>query len=137
MAKARSRRREMAVRSAVGAARGRLFSQCFVESSLLSLLGAGGGMALAVPMISVARQFGPASLPQLQDVTLDPVALVFTLVLCVITTLFFGLVPALQLSRVSPQVALKDTAQIGRSHATRRLQKHFGYPRDRRGSWRC
>jgi predicted permease len=122
MAKARSRRREMAVRSAVGAARGRLFSQCLVESSLLSLLGAGGGMALAVPMISVARQFGPASLPQLQDVTLDQVALVFTLVLCVITTLFFGLVPALQLSRVSPQVALKDTAQIGRSHATRRLQ---------------
>jgi len=125
MAKARSRRREMAVRSAVGAARGRLLSQCLVESSLLSLLGAGAGVALAVPMISVARQFGPASLPQLQTVTLDPVALVFTLVLSVITTLFFGLIPALQLSRVSPQVAMKDTAQVGRSQATRRLQSTF------------
>jgi predicted permease len=122
MAKARSRRREMAVRSAVGAARGRLLAQCLVESSLLSLLGAIAGVALAVPMISVARQFGPASLPQLQDVTLNPVALAFTLGLSVITTLSFGLIPALQLSRVSPQVALKDTAQIGRSQATRRLQ---------------
>src|SRR4029077_4967067 len=105
MSKARSRRREMAVRSAVGAARGRLLSQCLVESSLLSLLGAAAGTALAVPMISVARQFGPASLPQLQDFPLDPVAFVFTLVLSVITTLSFGLIPALQLSRVSPQVA--------------------------------
>jgi predicted permease len=125
MAKARSRRREMAVRSAVGAARGRLLSQCLVESSLLSVLGAGAGVALAVPMISMARQFGPASLPQLQTVTLDPVALVFTLVLSVFTTLSFGLIPALQLSRVSPQVAMKDSAQVGRSPATRRLQNTF------------
>ena len=122
MAKARSRRREMAIRSAVGAARGRLLSQCLLESFLLSLLGAGGGIALAVLMTSAARRFGPASLSQLQDVTLDPIALVFTLVLSVVTTLFFGLVPALQLSRVSPQLALKDAAQIGRSQATRRLQ---------------
>ncbi len=122
MAKARSRRREMAVRSAVGAARGRLLSQCLVESSLLSLIGAGAGAALAAPMISAARQFGPASLPQLQDVTLDPVALAFTLFLSVITTLSFGLIPALQLSRVPPQVAMKDTAQIGAIQATRRLQ---------------
>jgi len=122
MAKARSRRREMAIRSAVGAARGRLLSQCLLESFLLSLLGTGGGIALAVLMTSAARRFGPASLSQLQDVTLDPIALVFTLVLSVVTTLFFGLVPALQLSRVSPQLALKDAAQIGRSQATRRLQ---------------
>jgi len=45
-----------------------------------------------------------------------------TLVLSVVTTVFFGLVPALELSRVSPQLALKDTAQIGRSQATGRLQ---------------
>jgi putative ABC transport system permease protein len=122
MAKARSRRREMAVRSAVGAARGRLLSQCLLESFLLSLLGAGGGIALAFLMTSAARRFGPASLSQLQDVTLDPSALVFTLVLSVVTTVFFGLVPALELSRVSPQLALKDTAQIGRSQATGRLQ---------------
>jgi predicted permease len=122
MAKARSRRREMAVRSAVGAARGRLLSQCLVESFLLSLLGACGGIALAVLMISGARHFGPASLSQLQDVALNPVALAFTLLLSVITTLFFGLVPALQLSRVSPQLAMKDTAQIGRSKGARRLQ---------------
>lgn len=122
MAKARSRRREMAVRSAVGAARGRLLSQCLLESFLLSLLGAGGGIALAVLMTFAARRFGPTSLSQLQDVTLDPIALVFTLVLSVVTTLSFGLVPALQLSWVSPQLALKDAAQIGRSQATRRLQ---------------
>ncbi|HKV62094.1 MAG TPA: ABC transporter permease [Candidatus Acidoferrum sp.] len=125
MAKARSRRREMAVRCAVGAARGRLLSQCLVESSLLSLLGAGAGVALAVPMISAARQYGPTSLPQLQNVTLDHLALVFTLVLSVLITLSFGLIPALQLSRVSPQVAIKDTAQVGRSQATRRLQDTF------------
>jgi predicted permease len=125
MAKSRSRRREMAVRSAVGAARGRLLSQCLVESSLLSLLGAGAGVVLAVPMISVARQYGPASLPQLQNVTLDPLSLAFTLVLSVLTTLSFGLIPALQLSRVSPHVAIKDTAQVGRSRATRRLQNTF------------
>jgi putative ABC transport system permease protein len=122
MAKARSRRREMALRSAVGAARGRLLSQCLVESFLLSLLGAGVGITFANLMLSAARQFGPSSLPQLQDVALDPIALVFTLVLSIATTLFFGLVPALQLSNVSPQLALKEATQLGGNKSTRRLQ---------------
>jgi predicted permease len=122
LARAGSRSREMAIRSAVGAARAALLRQCLVESSLLSLLGGCAGIALAVALVSGLRNYGPAGVPRLHEVSLHPTALLFTLGLSLLTTILFGFVPAWRLSRVAPQAFLKDTAQTGSSRATLRLQ---------------
>jgi len=122
LARATVRSREMAIRSAVGARRAVLLRQCLVESLLLSLLGGSAGMALAVLLVTGLRDFGPVSVPRLQEVTIHPAALLFTVVLSVFTTILFGLMPAWRLSHVTPQTFLKDSAQTGQSRGSMRLQ---------------
>ncbi len=122
LARASSRSREMAIRSAVGAARSALLRQCLVESSLLSLLGGCAGIALAVAVVAGLRNYGPAGVPRLHEVTLHSTALLFTLALSALTTVLFGFVPAWRLSRVAPQAFLKDTSQTGSSRGSLRLQ---------------
>ena len=122
LARANARSREMAIRSAVGARRTTLLRQCLVESSLLSLLGGCAGIALALVSVAGLRNFGPASVPRLHEITLHPLALLFTLGLSVVTTILFGFMPAWRLSHVSPQSFLKDSAQTGSSRNSLRLQ---------------
>jgi len=122
LARATSRTREMAIRSAVGAARLTLLRQCLVESSLLSLLGGCAGIALAVLSVAGLRNYGPDSVPRLHEVTVHPVALLFTLGLSVLTTILFGFMPAWRLAHVEPQAFLKDSAQTGTSRSSLRLQ---------------
>jgi predicted permease len=122
LAKAGHRSLEMAVRSAIGADRARLLRQCAVESFLLALLGAAAGVALAALLLEGTRRFGPADLPQLQDVSLNPFVFGFTLLLSLVTTGLFGLVPAWRMSQVSPQISLKESAGIVKSLGSQRLQ---------------
>ncbi len=122
LARASARSREMAIRSAVGAGRRVLLRQCLVESSLLSLLGGCAGVTLAVGSVAGLRGYGPVSVPRLREVTIHPVALLFTLGLSVLTTILFGFMPAWRLSHVSPQAFLKDSAQVGSSRSSLRLQ---------------
>ena len=122
LARASRRGREMAIRSAIGAARARLLRQCLVESLLLSLLGAATGIALAIILVSGMRHFGPADLPRLQDVTLHPIALGFTLLLSLVTSMLFGFVPAFRLSQAVPQACLKESTQLGSTSGSQRLQ---------------
>ncbi len=122
LARANARGREMAIRSAVGARRTTLLRQCLVESSLLSLLGGCAGIALALVSVAGLRNFGPASVPRLHEITIHPLALLFTLGLSVVTTVLFGFMPAWRLSHVSPQSFLKDSAQTGSSRSSLRLQ---------------
>ncbi len=98
-----------------GAARPALLRQCLVESSLLSLLGGCAGAALAVSLVAGLRNYGPAGVPRLHEVTLHPTALLFTLGLSVLTTVLFGFMPAWRLSHVAPQAFLKDGVQAGSS----------------------
>jgi len=122
LARASARSREMAIRSAVGAAPTALLRQCLVESSLLSLLGGCAGVALALAAVTGLRNFGPDSVPRLQEITLHPLALLFTLGLSVVTTVLFGFLPAWRLSHVAPQSFLKESAQTGASRSSLRLQ---------------
>jgi predicted permease len=69
-----------------------------------------------------ARRLSPADLPQLTDVSLHSVALGFTLLLCVLTTAMFGILPAWKMSQVAPQVNLKESAGIGMTRDNQRLQ---------------
>lgn len=115
-----TRLREMAVRTAIGAAPGRLARQLFTESVVLALLGAVLGLGLAAAALRVLVSLDPTSLPPLAPVGLDPPVIAVTLLLAVLTTLLFGLVPALRTRRVDLLDALGDG-----SHATpgRRRQR--------------
>lgn len=122
LARGSHRTHEMAIRSAMGAARSRLLRQCLIESLLLSIIGAGSGFALAMSLVEGVRRFGPVDVPRLQEVTLNPSALLFTAALSLLTTLLFGFVPAWRLSHTSPQDCLKESSKAGVTRTTQRLQ---------------
>jgi putative ABC transport system permease protein len=122
LARGSYRTHEMAVRSAIGAVRSRLVRQCLVESLLLSLVGAGGGFALAFMLVKGVRTFGPSDVPRLEEVAIEPMALAFTFVLLLLTTVLFGFVPAWRLSHVAPHDCLKEASQARGARGTERLQ---------------
>jgi predicted permease len=107
IARGSARRVEIGIRAALGASRARLARQLFTESLLLGLLGAAVGLGMASWAVALVRTLGPADIPRLRDVTMDANALGFTLLLAVVTSVVFGLVPAAQISRVELQPALK------------------------------
>jgi predicted permease len=121
LARASRRRREMSIRAAVGANRIRLMRQCLVESMVLAFGGSALGVSVAEGLLLFLRHWGPRNVPRLQDASLNPHVLLFTLAVTVGTGILFGLVPAWKMSQVSPQAALKDTGQIGTSHNGQRL----------------
>jgi putative ABC transport system permease protein len=106
-----ARLREMAVRTAIGAAPDRLVRQLLTESVVLALLGALLGLGLASLGLRVLMAVDPTSLPPLAPVRLDWPVVVFTLVLGVITTIVFGLVPALRTLRVNLVDSLREGGQ--------------------------
>ena len=122
LARGSYRTHEMAVRSALGAVRSRLVRQCLVESLLLSLLGAGAGFALSILLVRGVRAFGPADVPRLEEVAVEPTALVFTVVLLLLTAVLFGFVPAWRLSHVAPQDCLKESSQARGARGAEQLQ---------------
>jgi putative ABC transport system permease protein len=108
LARATTRRKELAVRAALGAARGRLVRQLLTESVLLSLVAGGVGLLCAVWGVQGLVNLMPNDLPRLNDVSIDANVLLFTLAVSTLTGLAFGLVPALQVSRVDLTETLKE-----------------------------
>lgn len=107
MARMVSRRHELTVRAALGGGRRRITRQLLTESLCLALLGSIAGVGLARLVIWATVRFRPVDLPRLDEVAIDGRVLLFTLGLAVITTLLFGLAPALQSSRLNLQTALR------------------------------
>src|SRR6185369_7844553 len=107
MSRAAARGREVAVRAALGAGRGRLVAQFLTESLVLAGLGAVAGLALALP----AMRFLETLIPETMGtgrLTLNWRVLVFSAVAAIAAAVIFGLAPALRGSRVSPQDGLRD-----------------------------
>ncbi len=108
LARAAARTREMAVRTALGAARARLIRQMLTEALILSLLGGVLGLLLAVWGVDAMVALSPDALPRAAEVALDGRVLAFTMGLSILTGVIFGLAPALAASRPDPTWALKD-----------------------------
>jgi putative ABC transport system permease protein len=108
LARASARRREFAVRSALGARPKRLVRQLTVESALIALVGGGVGLLLAYWGIEFLSGLAPEDLPRLDEVSLDARVLLFTLLLSMLTALLFGLIPALQAAHPDVREALQE-----------------------------
>ncbi len=111
LARASAQHKEMALRMALGAGRGRLVRQLLVESLALSCSGATLGLALAVGGTSLIANLEGASIPLLQDVRVDGLAMVFIASVAMLTGICFGVLPALQASGSAPQDALKGSGR--------------------------
>jgi macrolide transport system ATP-binding/permease protein len=114
LARAASRRKEISIRLALGASRGRLIRQLLAESVLLALAGGACGLLLAFWLVGVMRAYSPPAnfFPVAFDFSLDRSVLGFTLLLSVLTGLVFGIAPALQASKPDLVAALKDEAAL-------------------------
>jgi putative ABC transport system permease protein len=108
LARGAARSREIAVRSALGAARGRLVRQLLTESAILAALGAGGGVLLAFWSLDILLVAAPGTIRQLADVRVSWALLGFALLTTVVTTLVCGLAPALQSTRGDLSDTLKE-----------------------------
>jgi putative ABC transport system permease protein len=121
LARAAARSREIGIRVALGASRAGIIRQLLVESLLLALVGGTCGLLLAWWSVDLLRAFGPHNVPRLWDVHINLSVGAFTFGLAILSTLLFGLVPALQISRTNLTEALQQGAKgsSGGLHGTR------------------
>ena len=106
LSRAAARRREMAIRSAIGAGRARVIRQLLTESVVLALLGGSLGMLLGVGGLKVLLAMSPPNMPRLQEATFDGPVFFFALMLTLVTGVLSGLAPALHASKVDLNEAL-------------------------------
>ncbi len=119
LARAESRHREFAVRTALGAGRGRLIRQFMTEGVMLSLIGGVLGLVLARVGVDALLRVYPSSLPRTAEVAVDPVVLLFTFGISIATGLIFGLAPIMHTRVKGLVTALKEGGAKGATGAAR------------------
>jgi predicted permease len=113
LARGLARRREIAIRLAIGASRTQLVQQLLIESGILAFLGAGIGMAFVLALTPVLRALPPAGAPQV-DVSPDILVVAYVFIVAVVVTLIAGLTPALQTTGVDLVSAFKGATTFGK-----------------------
>jgi putative ABC transport system permease protein len=125
LARSTAREKEIAIRQALGASRGRLARQLFTESLVLSLVGGGIGVLIAAWCLPFLRLITPGTIPRLEEVRIDGPVLLFSFALCIVTGIAFGLVPSFQASRRDLHETLKEggrgSTDSGRGGRARRI----------------
>jgi putative ABC transport system permease protein len=113
LARAAGRTREIALRAALGAGRGRVVRQLLTENCVLSGVAGLAGLLLASMLVQGLVAMSPANLPRIDDLRMDTTVLLFALGLSLVSTVIFGLVPAVQASRLDLSDALKQGGSKG------------------------
>src|SRR5581483_3979951 len=108
LTRASLRERELAIRSALGAARSRIIRQLLSESVLLAIIGGAAGIALAIAGVKLVVSSAPDALPRVQEIHVDGAVLLFTLLISILTGVVFGVLPALQASTQKFAGSLKE-----------------------------
>jgi len=121
--RALTRGREMAIRSAIGATRGRIIRQLLTESLLLSFLGAVGGLLYAAWAVDASMSSSMYQIPYWMDFELDWRVFAFVLGVMVVTALVSGLIPAWQASKIDLNEMLKDTSHTSTSFRLGRMTR--------------
>lgn len=117
LVRAESRQQELAVRAALGAGSRRLIRELLVESLLLGLMGGALGIVFAYGGVRLLVAIGPANLPRLNEISIDPATLAFTLAISLLSSLLFGLIPALKYATPRISIALRS---VGRTSSVSR-----------------
>ncbi len=124
LARATARTREMAVRLALGASRGRLIRQLLAESALLAVLGGLAGIALAFACVQAMHPFLPSALPHLRPIRVSGEVLFFALALSLAASFLFGLAPAFSAANASLHAGLKEAAGRATEARSRRRARN-------------
>jgi predicted permease len=111
LARAESRQREFAIRSALGAGRATILRQFLTEGILLSLIGGAVGAALGYAALRALITADPQSVPRSAEIALDPAVLGFTIVVSILTGVLFGMAPLLNLRQQAVTMTLKESGQ--------------------------
>ena len=119
------RRKENAIRMALGASRGRIMSRLLTESVLLSLIGGAFGVVIAVLGIHVLVNIASDILPRVQQIRVDSRVLTVTLVVSILTGIIFGLIPSFHIFKSDPNLVLKEGGRGSTTNLGRRLQGMF------------
>jgi predicted permease len=117
LARAASRRRELALRAAIGASRTQLVREATIPNLLLGLAAGALGLLLAVAATESLRQASPPDLPRLSEIAVDGRIVAFAMALSLASSLVFGLVPVARSSDVSPAEALQEGASAARARS--------------------
>lgn len=125
LARGAAREKEMAVRAALGASRGRLVRQLITESALLAITGGLAGVALAIAAIKMLVRFIPVELPFWMEFQMDSRVLFFAIAASLLTGVLFGLVPALQVSKVKLNESLKEAGRGSSGGPSHRIRGAF------------
>ena len=121
-ARAIRRRHEMAVRIALGINRARMIRQLLTESFLLSVVSGVVGLLFAISALGVLEQWLPVKLPKVAQLSIDLRVLLFSIAVIGVTSIVFGLAPALQLAKMEPAQTLRELGHATSSRGIRRLQ---------------
>jgi len=122
LVKAIGRQREIAVRAALGAGRLRVIRQLLTEGLVLTALGVALGLLLAYKGVNLLVAISPADVPRLDEVSIDGRVLGFTLLVSIVSSLFFSLAPALRVSKFNLNDALKEGGGRGAAHGHGRFR---------------
>jgi len=122
LVRATVREHEFALRTALGASRGAVVRQLLTESAVLAVLGGRLGLVVTTVALALLRALHPSNLPRLAEIDLDGRVLAFTALTCFVTTVVFGLAPALQAAGKDPQRSLQGSGRAGTGTGRHRIR---------------